>query len=442
MREISFRKMKAGTLLQISTNLIIFICLVIISTVFFIHDQQYSNFRANSQQYIWQISILIICVCGLAYIVISILYLNLIGKPLQKIREKSIQIAQNESILSELIEEPMGVELRDLTYAINSMSLHVKKYTDEVEEKVTERTRLLEEGSRLVQEVLDTTPNLLCIMNTEIDQFNYVNREYADYFGVDCEEMLNMGPTFIRGRVHPNDKRISKEHENELLKAKDEEVIQSDFRMANANGEWRWVSMRSIVFQRNRDHDPKLVLYVGQDITELKNTEEKLRYLSIHDQLTGLYNRLYFEEEIARLERGRIFPISTIVGDVDNLKCINDTYGHAQGDEVLKTAAQILRTSFRAEDVVARMGGDEFIALLPSASTEAANRVMERIQEKVQLHPLLMNKIPISISLGAATIEKGQSLSDALKLADDRMYLAKQQKKNQSNRNLMPVTSK
>jgi diguanylate cyclase (GGDEF)-like protein/PAS domain S-box-containing protein len=432
MPEIPFRKMKAGTLFQIFTSLIIMVSLAIISVILSIQDHRFFDFSVNSQQFIWQTSILFIGVGGLAYLVFTILYRKLIGKPLQQIRDKSIQIAQDESTLGGIIEEPLGVELCDLAQAINKMSLHVKKYTDDVEEKVTERTRLLEEGSRLVQEVLDTTPNLLCLMNSEIDQFNYVNREYAEYFGVDCEEMLDLGPSFTRGRVHPNDQIIYKEHEDELLNAKDDEVIQSDYRMTNAKGEWRWVSMRSIVFQRNRDRKPKLVLHVGQDITDLKDTEEKLRYLSIHDQLTGLYNRLYFEEEIARLERGRIFPISIIVADMDNLKNINDTYGHAEGDELLKVASQILRSSYRAEDVVARMGGDEFIALLPGATADAAKRAMERIQDKVRLHPLLMNKIAISISLGAATIEKGQSITDALKLADEHMYQAKLQKKSQS----------
>ena len=347
-------------------------------------------------------------------------------------RIKTAQFAENESVLGEQIPEPIGEELRDLTRSFNQMSLHLKTFKEDIEIKVAERTRLLEEGSRLVQEVLDTTPNLLCLLNTEIDQFNYVNREYADFFGVDNEEMINLGPAFIRGRVFPNDQVVFKQHDKKLMETtNDEEVTQSEFRMANSQGDWRWLSMRSIIFQRNRENTPKLVLHVSQDITDLKNTEEKLRFLSIHDQLTGLYNRLYFEEEMTRLERGRVFPISTIMADMDNLKIVNDTYGHAQGDEVLKAVAQILRSSFRAEDVVARIGGDEFAALLPGANAEAARHVINRIQQKIRAHPLVNNKITFSISIGSATIEKGMVLADAVKIADEQMYQMKQLKKSQ-----------
>ncbi len=163
------------------------------------------------------------------------------------------------------------------------------------------------------------------------------------------------------------------------------------------------------------------------DITERKTTEARLKYLSGHDALTGLYNRAYFEEEMARLQAGRQFPVSVVMADLDHLKQVNDQCGHAAGDESLRRAAQVLRAAFRAEDAVSRIGGDEFAALLPGTPEGSAEQVLIRIRRSLALHNAGRTDPPVGLSLGAATAQKGESLTLALKLADERMYRAKQE---------------
>ncbi len=386
---------------------------------------------ANIQSILIQLGFLLLSALVVQYLVSSIIYRRIIGKPLQNIRQIASKIAESEKALGQQIPEPQGLELQELTRAFNLMSENLKRYTEDIEVKVNERTKLLEEGSRLVQEVLDTTPNMLCLMNTEIDALNYVNREFTDFFGLDGEELIHMGPSFIRGKVHPADQSRFKLHEESILTLKDQEVIEGDFRLINNSGEWKWLSFRSIVFQRNREDEPKLVLYVGQDITDRKLSEEKLRFLSIHDQLTGLYNRSYFEEEIARLERGRNFPISTIMADLDDLKHVNDSLGHAQGDILLQDIAGVIRSCFRGDDVVARIGGDEFAALLPGADEQVTNKIVQRILDKIDVYASNHTEMPVGISIGIHTIERGESLTEALKIADSRMYQVKNLKKVQ-----------
>jgi len=165
---------------------------------------------------------------------------------------------------------------------------------------------------------------------------------------------------------------------------------------------------------------------IGEDITERKQAEEALRRMSTHDNLTGLYNRGYFVEEMERLERGRNFPISIIMADVDYLKETNDQWGHAAGDSLLKRVAQVFMTAFRAEDVVARIGGDEFSVLLPNTDEAAAEISLQRVQRLIQENNASHKDVPIRISLGVSSTGKNPTLlANVLKQADANLYRVK-----------------
>lgn len=138
----------------------------------------------------------------------------------------------------------------------------------------------------------------------------------------------------------------------------------------------------------------------------------------MHDTLTGLYNRAYFEEEMARLERGRTFSMSAVVADVDGLKRVNDNAGHATGDALLECAARVLSLSFRAEDIVARNGGDEFGVLSIGADSTVAAEALRRIHSNLTEQNASQNGIRLSLSIGVATTKEGMSLAQTLKQAD------------------------
>jgi diguanylate cyclase (GGDEF)-like protein len=174
-----------------------------------------------------------------------------------------------------------------------------------------------------------------------------------------------------------------------------------------------------------------------EEIAHRKDIEEQLRHLGTHDILTGIYNRVFFEQELARLEISREFPVSVIIADLDDMKKTNDTLGHNAGDELLKRAAAALRSTFREGDVLARIGGDEYSVLLPKTDAATAEQMLARVRVKLVEHNVMYPDLPIALSLGTATARKGE-LTQAFKLADQRMYVDKFAHKSGGNKPQIP----
>ncbi|MBF0457396.1 MAG: diguanylate cyclase [Nitrospirae bacterium] len=170
---------------------------------------------------------------------------------------------------------------------------------------------------------------------------------------------------------------------------------------------------------------------ISRDITERKREEEKLKYSSTHDAMTGLYNRAFFDDELGRIAHGPLFPVSFIVADLDGLKRVNDSIGHEAGDQLIRGASDVLKMSFRRSDVVARTGGDEFLIILSMTDAELAAKSMERIRIYQEQYNKNSGNLPVSISLGAATAETPEELDAAIKEADKRMYDDKVSRKQQ-----------
>ncbi len=195
----------------------------------------------------------------------------------------------------------------------------------------------------------------------------------------------------------------------------------------------RWYIISSFTDMSNYENE--LIIYYV-DITDIKNEQsiltidDNIYYLKdreillFKDKLTGLYNKTFFEEELSRLDTERQLPISLIMGDINGLKLINDAFGHSMGDSVLKKAAGIMTDSFRDEDIISRVGGDEFVILLPLTMEKTALEIVERVKRKLENNPL--EYIKISISFGTATkTSVDEDINKVYKKAEDRMYFNK-----------------
>jgi len=191
--------------------------------------------------------------------------------------------------------------------------------------------------------------------------------------------------------------------------------------------------------------NPQYLVCVTLDITERKlaqaallDSEKKLLTLATTDVLTELPNRRQFlamlKEEIARVRRFNSQRSSILMLDLDLFKHVNDTYGHAMGDALLKHFAQLMRNTFREIDTAARIGGEEFAVILPGTDLPAARTVAERLRERVAKTPLVQDEKTISftVSIGVATIGPRDSEADQILIrADKALYRAKENGRNQ-----------
>lgn len=191
-----------------------------------------------------------------------------------------------------------------------------------------------------------------------------------------------------------------------------------------AFGSWMWIRGRGRSVQFDAFGNVARMVGTHIDITELKRQQQEIEYLSFHDHLTGLYNRRFFDEELARLDTPRNLPLTLLLMDVNGLKMTNDVFGHQAGDKLLRIVADVLRRTCRQDEIIARLGGDEFVVLLPRTGERAAIGLCRRIAdaftgEKVETGP-------VSVAFGSATkTDMAEPVGGVFIAAENRMYQQK-----------------
>lgn len=162
------------------------------------------------------------------------------------------------------------------------------------------------------------------------------------------------------------------------------------------------------------------LLFIAQDVTEQYQVQAYMEYLHIHDRLTGLFNRKYFESCLKRAYEPHNLPVTFIMADINGLKLVNDALGIEWGDFLLEITARRLARALRQGDILARWGSDEFIAMLPSCEQGQAACVMEHIREECGSFPEI--PVPVSLSMGMATrSQSGQEITLVIKEAEEMM---------------------
>lgn len=169
------------------------------------------------------------------------------------------------------------------------------------------------------------------------------------------------------------------------------------------------------------------VLVALEDVTSRHKAEEYLRYLGTHDVMTGLYNRAHFQDEMKRLNEHRSVPVTLLIADLDRLKLVNDTLGHDEGDKLIRRAAEVLKAAFGANDLVARIGGDEFAVLMMNADEQDGREAIARLETLIRLNNRFYGEPRLSLSMGFSVSQPGENLELAMRRADTEMYRNKRE---------------
>lgn len=284
--------------------------------------------------------------------------------------------------------------------------------------KIREELKNSEARFRLLAENAHDLIYRLCLYPKRY--FEYVSPAATSITGYTPEEHYN-DPYLGFKIVHPDDRYILELISNEKISLEEPLTM----RWIHKNGTIVWVEQRNTAIY---DENNKMIAIEGisRDITKQKQYEAELKYMSLHDRLTGVYNRNFFEEELKRFQGSRDYPISIISVDVDGLKLINDTLGHDTGDKILKACSKVLKEAIRNSDILARIGGDEFTIILPLTDARTGEKIVKRIYTNSAKYNHHYPEIPISLSIGVDTaIDNSKSLQDVFKKADDLMYQSK-----------------
>ena len=308
----------------------------------------------------------------------------------------------------------------------------LRRKVEELEDKnikVTERLKKYESILNNIKEV---------IFQTDAGGlWTYLNRPWEEITGFSVEESL--GNLFLN-YVHPEDRTLNQQLFTPLVQ-REKEYCRHTIRYIFKDGGFRWIEVFArLTLDENDDiigtsgtlNDVHERIIMEQELKISRDNLEEvvadIHYLSYHDNLTGLYNRAFFEIERKRLDTKRQLPLSVITGDINGLKLTNDMFGHAEGDKLISDIAKILSGCCRNEDIVARIGGDEFYILLPQTSNETTQSICRRIYQACEEYASKIDKKInyLSISLGYATKTiVDESIESIINDAEDFMYKRK-----------------
>ena len=275
--------------------------------------------------------------------------------------------------------------------------------------------------------------SIIKVSNTGVWEYHtdagylWCSPEYFAMLGRNVEDYSMDGSPNLKENwidlIHPDDRERATKTFADYLESASLGMYENRFRMLHRDGHWVWIWSRGQNIREPGGGLTGIVVGTHIDYTERKKAEDELLFLSRHDSLTNLYNRYHFEQLIKSPDVKKALPARIVMADLNGLKLINDSYGCHYGDEMLKTAAMIIRQACRDEDTVARWGGDEFVILMPGAGHDEALSLCKKINKICEKKYLADIPVSMTLAIAGKTTEEGD-LFETLREAEDN--LAKQ----------------
>jgi diguanylate cyclase (GGDEF)-like protein/PAS domain S-box-containing protein/putative nucleotidyltransferase with HDIG domain len=372
----------------------------------------------------------------ISILIAIIIYFNLIKRYFMPI-EKLIQTTENYSKgdFSSRAKVYRKDEIGQLAAAFNIMADSLNKLFGDLENLVQERTSDLEENKDKLRLILDSTVEAIYGIDLK-GNCTFCNTRCLELLGYEKQEDL-LGKN-MHTQIHHSKLNGDKIEPFEckvfqgLIEKKG--VHSADEVFWRKDGTYIEVEYYAHPQLKNGEVVGAVVTFMDNSIE--KKTQERIKFLSYHDSLTGLYNRMFFEEEMIRLDTERALPISIIFADVNGLKLTNDIFGHVIGDKLLEKSAKILKQVCRQDDIIARVGGDEFAILLPSTGENETKAIISRINEVMASEKIAAIKCSIAMGFSTKNIIS-ESLEEVMKNAEDDMYREKTMGRKNTNNQLL-----
>jgi diguanylate cyclase (GGDEF)-like protein/PAS domain S-box-containing protein len=253
----------------------------------------------------------------------------------------------------------------------------------------------------------------------------FVSQGCYDLTGYQPESILYNRDISYNDLIKPEFRAPIWEKWNKLIGT--DNKFREEYIIITASGEEKWVLEQGQIIYGDAG---EIVAIEGLviDITDQKKKQKEIEYLSYHDNLTGLYNRIYFDQAREKYDNPEYLPLSLIVGDINGLKLLNDALGHQEGDALIIRTANVLQSCCQKDHVLARTGGDEFSILMPKTDSIRANAILKRIQRACEeYNKQIRNEVfQINLALGFATkTSETEPYSKIRKIAEDYMYKRK-----------------
>ena len=366
-------------------------------------------------------------------------------KPMRTLLQVSGELAAGD--LSKRVEIIRNDEIGLISKSFNNVADKMQAFIDNLESIVSMRTEELQETNIALEE---NKKELRLILDSAAEAIYGIDlNDNCTFCNISCIKMLGyndqkdlLGKNMHR-QIHHTRRDLTQFPVEECrisqAFAKGEGSQADDEVFWRADGTCLDVEYHSYPQIKNGKIIGAVVTFI--DISERKQKEAEIHYMSCYDALTGVHNRRCFDENRGKIDNVENLPISVIFADINGLKMTNDIFGHAAGDELIKKSSKILEKVCRENDAVARIGGDEFIVLLPKTTREKAEEILTLI--KAGFADASVKAIKCSMSLGFDTkISSDQSFEEIMANAENAMYKDKTKNRKSTNKDIISTIIK
>jgi len=299
-------------------------------------------------------------------------------------------------------------------------------------ERIDAQVHEIDEQNIQLQMALEGAGQALWDWNLETNRTK-MGKNWVNLIGYCSEELNDMEDPWPH-IIHPIDYQRVQDILQRTIDGT-ESYYHAEYRMVKKDGSVGWFYDEGRLFEKDTKGKPTRFAGTVHDVTEIVELRDKLKTRAVTDQLTGLYNRRYLFEQLAKffaLYQRHEQQYCLVIMDIDHFKKVNDTYGHVTGDFVLREFAQFIKTRLRHTDLVARYGGEEFVAVLHEVSLDEAEQLVNDIRKAIDKRKLTFenNLLHHTFSAGVVSFNEVDSIDEVVSLADERLYAAKETGRN------------